>query len=201
MFLTLHDLQHDYVRARGGDLVARHVRLLEAYRSTSPGRVLHAVDADGYFYEHIARHVRDGEGPVALRSMLFDHRWLAAKLKATGVNALLSDFELLDLASDKPLRLLRDALRLSAHVLSQHPEELSPQLLGRLRGVSEPEFQHLCARVEAATALPALMPVWSTLQPPGGSLRRTLVGHADQVEAVALSADGKTAIPLMSRRR
>src|SRR6185295_2025338 len=194
VYLTLHDLQHDYVRARGGELAPRHARLVEAYRSTSPDKALHAVAADGYFFEHIARHVRDGEGAAALRALLFDHRWLAAKLNAAGVNALIADFELLDLVSETPLRLLRDALRLSSHVLARHPEELHSQLLGRLRGAPEHEFHRLCIRVEADAASPSLLPVWSSLERPGGPLLRTLEGHAGPVNAVVLSADGRTAV-------
>src|SRR6185295_2762100 len=49
--LTLHDLQHDYVRARGEDIKARHTHLLDAYRSSAPNRALHAVVSDGYFFE------------------------------------------------------------------------------------------------------------------------------------------------------
>jgi len=194
VYLTLHDLQHDYVRAKGGDLVPRHARLVEAYRSTSPDRNLHAVEPDGYFFEHIARHVRDGEGTAALRSLLFDHRWLQAKLNATGVNALLADFELLDLAKDEPLRLLRDALRLSGHVLSRRPEELPSQLLGRLRGAPEQELQYACARVDSENVSPVLLPMWPSLQPPGGALLWTLEGHSNSVRAVVLSADGKGAV-------
>ncbi|HEY8206908.1 MAG TPA: NB-ARC domain-containing protein, partial [Myxococcaceae bacterium] len=192
--LTLHDLQHDYVRARGGDIKARHARLLDAYRHAAPDRALPAVVPDGYFFEHGPQHVLAAEGPRALRDLLFDHRWLAAKLKAAGVNALLADFELLDLASDEPLRLLRDALRLSAHILSQRPDELPSQLLGRLRDAPEVELQHLCVLVEADVVPPALLPTWPRLHPPGGGLRRTLEGHADWVNTVALSANGKTAV-------
>jgi len=192
--LTLHDLQHDYVRARCGDLKARHTRLLDAYRNIAPDRALHAVASDGYFFEHGPEHLLAAEGPLVLRDLLFDHRWLAAKLKATGVNALLSDFELLDLASDEPLRLLRDALRLSANVLSQRPEQLPYQLLGRLRDAPEIELQHLCTRADADSTGPCLLPIWPSLQLPGGPLLRTLEGHADVVNAVVLSADGKTAV-------
>src|SRR6185295_19254191 len=140
--------------------------------SSAPNRALHAVVSDGYFFEHIARHVRDGEGVAALRALLFDHRWLAAKLKATGVNALLADFELLNLLSDTALRLLRDTLRLSGHVLAQHPEELPSQLLGRLRGTPEEELSHLCTCVEANATWPFLLPLRQSLTPPGGALLR-----------------------------
>jgi len=193
VYLTLHDLQHDYVRARGGDLAPRHARLLDAYRSTSPGKALHAVEADGYFFEHIARHVRDGEGTTALRALLFDHCWLAAKLNATGVNALLSDFELVDLASDEPLRLLRDALRLSAHVLSHRPEELPAQLIGRLRHTSQADLTRCVARMEHDIAPPVLLPLWPALAPVGGPLLRT-IETLHEVFMMALTEDGKTAI-------
>jgi len=59
-----------------------------------------------------------------------DHRWLAAKLSATEPNAAARDFNLLNHRFGRTPRLLRDALRLSGHVLARHPEELSSQLAG-----------------------------------------------------------------------
>ena len=186
--IALHNLQHDYVRAVGGDPKPRHQRLVRAYLDGAPDRAFHAVRQDGYFFEHIAKHVREGEGPAAVRSLLLDERWLAAKLQATEPNALLADFDLLEVEGDRSLRLLRDALRLSVHVLGSRPAELPAQLLGRLRSLPEEELRLLCARVEAQPT--QLLPLWPTLTPPGGSLLCTLEGHQGFVQAVALSSDG-----------
>ena len=82
--LTLHDLQHDYMRAKAGELAPRHARLVEAYRSASPGKALHAVAGDEYLFEHIARHVHDGEGAPALRDLLLDHRWAGGQVEGHG---------------------------------------------------------------------------------------------------------------------
>jgi len=192
--ITIHNLQHDYVRAVGGDLRPRHQRLVRAYLDGTPDRAFHAVGNDGYFFEHIAKHLLEGEGPSALRALLLDERWLEAKLRATEPNALLADFDLLELEGDRVLQMLRDALQLSVHVLGPRPAELPAQLVGRLRSLPHEELRLLCARVEAQIPSAQLLPLWPTLTPPGGALMCTLDGHQGFVQAVALSTDGTTVL-------
>jgi hypothetical protein len=63
------------------------------------------VDAlSGYFWSHGAYHLVEGRGRSALRKRLFDVGILANKLAATDTNALLADFERLDLVADEPAR-------------------------------------------------------------------------------------------------
>jgi hypothetical protein len=61
------------------------------------------------------------------RALLLNFQYLASKLGVTDVNALLADYSFFVEKDEEP-RLVRDALRLSAHVLAKDPAELSGQL-------------------------------------------------------------------------
>jgi len=191
--LTLHDLQHDYIRASVPDLTPLHARLLEAYRRSAPAG-LHTGPNDGYFYQAILHHLFCVEGRDAIRKLLFDYRWLAAKLAATEPNAVLVDFETIDLANDRPARLLSGALRLSAHVLERHPSELGAQLIGRLIAAKCPELCQLVEQARTAITLRGFVPILPALTAPGGPLLRTFEGHPGWVKSVALSVDQKFAL-------
>jgi WD40 repeat protein len=191
--IVLHDLQRDFVRRRAKDVKALHQRLLDAYRRLAPDG-FHQVPNDGYVFGHLAGHIVAAEGPAALRALLFDDRWLTVKLAVEGSSALLADFALADLSADRPLSLLRDAVRLSAHVLHRRPQELPGQLIGRLLRVVDHDICALVNTLRANTPRPWLCPLWSGLASPGGNLLRTLDGHANSVAVVTLSPDGKIAI-------
>jgi hypothetical protein len=92
--LTLHDLQYDYVRKQIDDVVALHDRLLEGYGArcqdgwpTGPN--------DGYFFRYLAHHMAAAGRTQELADLVVDFDWLQAKLEATDVGALLSDFDVL----------------------------------------------------------------------------------------------------------
>jgi hypothetical protein len=127
--VSLHDLQHDYLRVVHEDPAALHGRLLAAYRQQCrdgwPGG-----PNDGYFFEHLAHHLKEAGQRDALLGLLLDCGWLRARLAATGVPGLLADYE--QLPDDADLRLVQGAVRLSAHVLARDPAQLGGQLLGRL---------------------------------------------------------------------
>ncbi len=191
--LGLHDLQHDYVRRGARDPGQLHARFLQAYRRLCADG-WHGGPDDGYFFEHLAEHLIAAGRRDELRSLLFDFRWLQAKLDATEPVALLNDFEQLDVSQDEPARLLAGALQLSSHVLSTRPKELASQLRGRLLRVGLPDIDELAERARGIGPRPALLPLRATLAAPGGHLLRTLEGHQGWVNAVALSADGKHAL-------
>ncbi len=77
----LHDLYHEYVRAMAEDPAAPHRRLIDAYKARCPDGWATGPD-DGYFFQHLPRHLdQAGEGE-ALRALLLDYDWIAANLKA-----------------------------------------------------------------------------------------------------------------------
>ena len=69
--LALHDLQLDYVRKRAGKLADLHCRLLQRYRKRCSGG-WHTGPNDGYFFEHLAYHLKEGRRVEELGSLLLD---------------------------------------------------------------------------------------------------------------------------------
>lgn len=179
--LRLHDVLRSFMLRRIDDPAATHATLVDAW-----GEPQHLPDA--YAWRHYAFHLRHAGRTAALRTLLLDPAWLAAKLRATDVHRLIADVALL--ADEPVLALLRDALRLGAPALAADPGQLGVQLAGRLMARREPEIVALLCGFAAAPRTGAtawLAPAWPTLDAPGGMLSLTLHGHARGVTALAAS--------------
>ena len=190
--VTLHDLQVDFVRKQvGAGLPQLHERWLAAYRELCP-QGWHELVNDGYCFEGLAYHLVGAGCEEKLRSLLLDFRWLQARLRETTINGLLSDYELLP--EDQTLVLVRNSLRLSAHVFAIEKGQLAGRLLGHLLGREQPEIQALLTQAEQPQSISGLRPLHANLAPPDGALLRTLVGHSAGVLSVAVLPDSKRAL-------
>ena len=183
--LVLHELQHSYVRKQAGDPGALNSRFLSAYACRCPGGWPDGPD-DGYFFQHLAYHLSAAGRREELRRLLLDYRWLRAKLAATTPNALVADYD--DLPDDPVLRTVQAALRVASPILAQHPDQLAPQLLGRLMRYDAPEIRPLLAAAAPGQAGPWLRPLSATT-PTSAALLRYLPGHQGWVAAVAYLPD------------
>ncbi|MET0112282.1 hypothetical protein [Limnospira fusiformis] len=134
----------------------------------------------------------------ALRAWLTDFGFLQQKLEAVGITALMSDYNLaLPLLSGEErqtLRLIQEALRLSADALVYDSSQLAGQLLGRLLWFSQPQIVALLEQAKQWREKIWFRPLTANLTPPGNSLIRTLTGHSSDINAVAIAPDGKRAI-------
>jgi WD40 repeat protein len=72
--------------------------------------------------------------------------------------------------------------------------KLAEQLLGRLLYFEMPQIQAMLEVAKQWKAAPWLRPLTPCLTPPRRGLLRTLKGHSNSVNAVAVTADGKRAI-------
>ena len=190
--VELHDLQFDVARADLGDsLPAAHEQLLAGYAARC-SRGWPSGPDDGYFYQHLAGHLAAAGRRDELTGLLTDVEWMRSRLRAGGVTGLLTDYTTVP---DQPgLALVQATIRLSAHVLAVDPDQLPAQLAGRTIGRCEPALARLHAAARAWPHAAWLCPIWPTLAQPGEALRQTLTGHAGGVDAVAVSADGRTAV-------
>ena len=190
--VDLHDLQFDVARADLGDLLsAAHGQLLAGYGARC-SRGWPSGPDDGYFYQHLAGHLAAAGRLAELTKLLTDVEWMRSRLRAGGVTGLLTDYTS---APDEPgLALVQATIRLSAHVLAADPDQLPAQLAGRTIGRCEPELARLHAAARAWPHAAWLCPIRPTLAQPGEALRQTLTGHIGDVTAVAVSADGRTAV-------
>lgn len=139
--ISLHDLQFDYLRATAGDLPSLHNQLLEAYGKGCGGKWSSGPE-DGYFYKHLAYHMKEAGKKEELRKLLLNFEWMCSKLKneyilqnETGVkksdvNSLLHDYDYLP--EDTEMGLLQGAIKLSFNTIVKDNTQLAGQLLGRL---------------------------------------------------------------------
>ena len=189
-FLQLHDVIRTWLRERlGGHLGEVDEALVAAFRSRCGGE-WHQLD-DPYALAHLPMHLWSTD-EAAWHRLLLDPRWMARRLAADGpgVAALLDDYR----DTDADLRLVGDALRLSAHVIGGDPMQLPAQLCGRLGNSPAASHVELVAATRAAASRGMLLPRHPTLIAPGGPLIRTLDAHTDAVNAVALLPDGSRAL-------
>src|SRR5262249_28759770 len=114
------------------------------------------------------------------------------RLRAGGVTGLLTDY--ITVPDQPGLALVQATIRLSAHVLAADPDQLPAQLAGRTIGRREPELARLHAAARAWPHAAWLCPIWPALAQPGRRLGQTSTGHDAEVYAVAVSADGTTAV-------
>jgi WD40 repeat protein len=188
---SFHDLQHDFLRLNIPSPAGGHAALVEAYRAIAPAGWASGPD-DGYFFQHLPQHLAAADKLNEVKALLFDYDWLAAKLHATNIIAILADYD--PVTHDPDLSLVLQALQLSTAALLRDGAQLSGQLWGRLAGIRRPTIEALLAGAQRGPRQIWLRPRFTSLTVPGGPLRQILVGHTRAVNAVALFADGSCAL-------
>ena len=184
--LRLHDVFREYlIGEQHSQLVELNQRFLQAHRPES-GRWADLPPTVGYLWRHLAHHLLGAAEASILAVLLVDPDYLQGKLENTDVNSLLADFK--EPAADPPRLLLADAVRKSAHCLSQDHHQLAGQLLGRIAESDRAIFRHLA---EALRRNSGLLPRRGSLRPAGGPLKRTLEGHTNGVLAVERLEGGR----------
>ena len=153
---------------------------------------------DAYAWRWLSYHLMKAGREDDLHRLLLDFTYLQGKLDATEANALLADFDFLRSAAD--LRLIKEAVQLSSHVIAHDPRQFASQLVGRLLLYEIPLARHFTQSVVAAAPRPWLRPVKPALQPPGTGLLSTLAGHIETVEVVAVTPDGRRAVSASADR-
>ena len=181
--LRVHDVLRAYLARQLLDPAAVHLRLLEAWDALPEL-------PDEYAWRWAAYHLAQAGRTEDLRRLLLDFEWIEAKLDATDVNAIMADYD--HLPDDEAAGRVQGALRLSAHVLTGDKAQLASQLHGRLTGDKSAALQTMLESARPARLW--LRPLSQALTPPGGPLIRTLTGHADRVNSVALTPDGRRAV-------
>jgi hypothetical protein len=171
--IRIHDVIRAYLREQAGSEAIWQLNeaLVEAYRERSPRGWATGPD-DGYFFTYLLWHLADARREHEVRSLLLDWRWIEAKLRAAGIGATLGDYE--ELARDQPVRLLGQALRLSAHALARDQSCLLSQLFGRIGLNQDLELANVMTRAAHEQTGPWLCSRTASLVRPGGALLQTL---------------------------
>ncbi|HYG63739.1 MAG TPA: NB-ARC domain-containing protein [Thermoanaerobaculia bacterium] len=128
--LRLHDVFRKYLIGRQGDAIAAlHQDFLARSRSAS-GRWADLPLSESYLWRWLPYHLVHGGHSDILRELLLNFRFLAARLQATNVIALIGGFDYL--LHDPDLRIVRSVIYRSVLTLILYPEQLAGQLVGRL---------------------------------------------------------------------
>jgi tetratricopeptide (TPR) repeat protein len=186
--VSLHDLQHDYLRYVMKDkLEGLHIELLSAYhQSCSTGWP--SGPNDGYFFEHLADHLLGAGRKAELISLLTNSPdWMNAKFAAcTGDAAFIADLELAQAGLTDPLaasEMLTLVRLYTAHqvvrtrVSSYTNEDLRILvLLGR----REEALSHARLRHDAKEQFDGLLTIYDAL-PIKGELALVLLKEAFEV--------------------
>jgi hypothetical protein len=196
--LRLHDLYHDYLRHRAGkDLAVMHGAIADrCVRVTDSGCQL--LDASDWTLARLPWHLVQASRPLQAKALLLDYCWLASKLATHGVQAIITDTQLI---ADGELEQLGRALRLPAHVLAGNRDQLAAQLIGRLHDQVDTATTRLLA--SAVSSLPAnvLVPRNGKHLAAPGALVATLSDHTDWsmarccCRADAVPSPGQTTTP------
>ncbi len=127
--------------------------------------------------------------------VLFNFRFLHSKLSAMPLTSLLADFEeTLEIQYDRNLKILADTLKLSASILSKHPDMLGPQIIGRLLPYYR-YYDRIRSLIEQCDTdginINALVPSFHCLHTPGGPLQYSLEGHPFAPFGIGITSDTK----------
>jgi WD40 repeat protein len=184
--MRLHDVMRSWLVAATTNTAELHNRLVDAWPDWEQL-------PNSYAWRWLTWHLAQAGRRDDIEKLLWDPAWLQAKLKATDVNALIGDFEYLMPAREAAL--IQGALRLSSHILAKDPSQITCQMVGRLLPWDYLEaITQFTALLTKIAECPWLRPMQPALDPPGTGLLRTLVGHSNFVNDVAVSADGRRAI-------
>ena len=116
-------------------------------------------------------------------------------IEDTQILEILEEGEKLNPEEINTLKLIQQTLELSSHVLNQDPNQLVGQLWGRLQSFEKSDIQKILTdAAKSKSEIPRFRPLTATLTTAGGNLLRTLTGHNDWVNAVAITPDGKKAV-------
>jgi len=200
--IRLHDVVRQYlIQKQSNKMPLLHNQLLDAYchsdQNTSKWAEL-PVD-EPYIWNNLAYHMAEARRCKDLQSLLFNFEWMQAKLDATDLTSLISDYDYLSVdydyfPDDSNLRLVQSAIRLSAHVLIHDKEQLAAQLLGRLLSSQEDNIQSMLEHVRKSKRGIWLRPLTACLRPAGSALIRTIEGHTNVVTAVTGHTNVVTAV-------
>ncbi|HEY6791329.1 MAG TPA: NB-ARC domain-containing protein, partial [Trebonia sp.] len=197
--IAFHDLQREFLLLKTGDLRARHIELLTAYRRLLPsgdGWAGLPVD-EPYIWDHVLFHLRGAGDGAGIRALACDLAWIVMRSFTSGPYAAETDLRLAAglYPEDPAIGWLLRLLAQSGHLLapSSQPSagppasaDLAVALASRLRDAPAPLDAHALSRL-----LPRhyLAPAWDWPTQPG--LNRVLAAHTGSVNAVAFSPDGR----------
>lgn len=169
--VRLHDNMKWLLRDRLGAerLTAAHGAMADAVRARAGGDWAALPREDRYGWRNGLEHLR-AEGRIEeANGLLTSFRWIEAKLRVDGAQALVEAYR--SESTNDDAELVGRALAMSTPALSRWPDQLALQIIGRLLGLPGLRMQRLCAEARTSPSCwPA--PRRPFLSRPGAELLR-----------------------------
>jgi len=158
-----------------------------------------------YTLHWLPSHLVNGGRWRDLKTILFDYRFLKAKIDTVGAQALIDDCELVLRQARRDLcplakhdlemfRLIRETLLRAAHVFAADDEQHVARLLGRFLDSQHPEIHTLLAEIQPDRDHSWPQPGLGTLFAQDGPQPGASRGHTELVTAVAAFGQGAWAV-------
>ncbi|WLS43213.1 NB-ARC domain-containing protein [Micromonospora profundi] len=200
--VSLHDVVRDFLHDEIGDIRAKrlHQMLLAEVASglpgTSPAEWIEGLgelaswweipEKTRYLWDHLIEHLLAAEENLCAEAVATDLRWVGARLEQSGLIAPMTD--LAHLSTQRAAR-LRRVLSQTAHLLP--PTEPTDLLTHAFysRVIHDPDWGRQVRTLAAGSTTPTLISTWPLPDLPDPALVRTLAGHLDAANAVAIAVD------------
>jgi len=131
-----------------------------------------------------------------LETTLTDLEFLYSKTCTAIPHFLIEDYEegFRTGSKSESLDMIVNAIRRSAHILSEDPTQLAGQIVNRLMFSNLPNVQKLVEQARKWNVAPWLCPLMPSETPSNAALLSTLVGHTDGVGRLAITPDGRKVV-------
>jgi WD40 repeat protein len=131
-----------------------------------------------------------------LKTTLTDLQFLYSKICAANPYFLIEDYAegFRTGYKSENLDVIVDAIRRSAHILSEDPTQLPGQIVSRLMLSDLPNVQKLVEQARKWKETPWMCPLMPSETPSNASLLGTLTGHTDAVNRLAITPDGRKVV-------
>ena len=205
--MVLHDVIRDFALSRLGPAgqASAHAALISAARPmTGPGAAPGALPRNGegggtawwrlpetpdcgYLWEDLTYHLQAAGLAAELDEVCGDLRFLAVRLRRSGLAAVEADLA----RSGSPIAgRLRRVVAQNAHLLgpAEPPAAVITTFTSRLGGI--PELASQLPALRSGLRVWTAWPSWPPPDQPSDALIRVLTGHNDPVSAVAIAPDG-----------
>lgn len=133
-----------------------------------------------------------------LENLLWDYRFIRAKVETGMVDKLIEDYNLIP--DDSYLILLKRALMLSSHILREYPYQLPLQLTGRLINLTDKKISNLLNSIKNLHNRCWLRPINQILSSPDSALRYSIHEKRDRIDMVYIMQNCNSFLTLMPNK-
>ncbi|MCL2115938.1 MAG: DUF4062 domain-containing protein [Methanobrevibacter sp.] len=144
-------------------------------------------------FKELPYHLANSNKIATLEEILSKYTWIKNKSELNNIYNTINDYKYINIENKENyhLKMIKNTLYMSSHILKNNIKELPTQLWGRLKTNKNSKIQkELLNEIEKHTNYPWLKP-HHHMNTPEEPLQKTLKGHTKSVESVCFSSDGK----------